>query len=108
MTEYASFEDLTSVDATETVADVPLSSGKSVRVRALTRYELMLLVKGEPDNLAYERRIISTCLVNPALSESQVEAWQKRALPSGDLSVITDAIRTLSGLGEGADKSNLS
>jgi hypothetical protein len=107
MSEIASFEDLTVADVAEATRKVEVGNGKHVTVRGLTRYELMLMTKGSPENDEYERRMISVCLVEPTLSEGQVMAWQKAA-PAGDKTLVevTNAIRDLSGLGEGADKSD--
>lgn len=103
---YASFEDLTSTDVAADVQDVTLSNGKAVKVRGLSRYELTMISKGDPDGATYERRTLALCMVEPKLSEAQVEAWQKRDPAGGDLGQVTSAVRRLSRLDEGADKSD--
>ncbi len=103
MTEYASLDDLTAPGEPET-EDVTLTGGKVVKVRGLTRFELIVNGKGTDDALVIERRNVATCMVEPRMTEAQVAKWQKGSKP-GDLARVTVAIRNLSGLGEGADKS---
>jgi hypothetical protein len=105
LSEYASIDDLTSASEPET-RDVTLPDGKVVKVRGLTRIELLLSTKGTDDTALVERRNVATCLVEPRMTVQQVEAWQKR--PGSVLAIgeVTDAIRDLSGLGEGAAKSD--
>jgi len=103
---YANIDDLfgQAVDATE---DVDLGDGRLIKVRGLTRYELLLNVKNTDDALLVERRNIACCVVEPKLTEAQVEKWQKSSRPDV-LGRVTDAIRRLSGLSEGAPKSDVS
>lgn len=104
MTEYASFDDLVEeVDSTE---DVDLGDGRTVKVRGLTRYELLLNAKGTEDGTLIERRNLACCLVEPKLTQQQVEKWQKSS-PPNVIGKVTDAIRRLSGLAEGARKSDV-
>jgi hypothetical protein len=78
-----------------------------VRVRGLSRYELTMIGKDQPTNDVYERRTLVLCMVEPVLSDAQITAWQKRDRAGGDMAKVTDAVRRLSGLDEGADKSDL-
>jgi hypothetical protein len=104
MAEYASLDELATVsDDTE---DVTLPSGVKVLVRGLTRYELLTNGRGTDDSSLIERRNLATCLVAPKLTIGQAERWQKASKP-GDIGIVTDAIRRLSGLGEGAQKSSV-
>lgn len=105
MTEYASLADLTEGDVTGTTRDVELPNGKSVKVRGMTRFEMMLSRKGTEDATVVEQRMLSYCLVEPRMTPKQVEAWQKATTPMV-IAPVTEAIRELSGLGEGADKSD--
>lgn len=105
MTEYASFDDLVAGNLDETAEDVTLPSGMKVRVRGLSRHELMFNGKGTEDAQLIERRNIASCLVQPKLTVDQVEQWQRRSPAGGDIKVISEWIRDLSGLGEGAQKS---
>ena len=105
--QYASAEELT----THTIGeeDLPLPSGKLVRVRGLSRGEVFAMRKsqqdgGIKDEAAWERRMVSLALVQPKLTEKQVGSWQDGPA-GGDLEKLTEKIQELSGLGEGADKS---
>lgn len=107
MTEYASFDDLVAGSLDDDAEDVTLPSGKVVRVRGLSRHELMFNGKGTEDSAEIERRNVNSCLVEPKLTIQQVEQWQRRSAAGGDFRVLSEKIRDLSGLGEGADKSDL-
>jgi hypothetical protein len=106
--DYADKEELFADDEPET-CEVALSSGKVVEVRGLTRYELLLNGKNTDDSALIERRNVATCLVYPVLTLVEVERWQ-RSRGRGkisDFAKVTNAIRDLSGLGEGAAKSDV-
>jgi hypothetical protein len=107
MTEYASFDDLVSGVLEDGAEDLTLPSGKVVRVRGLSRHELIFNGKGTEDTALIERRNVVACLVEPKLTLPQVEQWQRTSPAGGDLRVLSEKIRDLSGLGEGADKSDL-
>lgn len=102
---YASPDDLTRPFEIPS-ADVRLPSGVLVRVRGLTRIELILNGKGTEDADEIERRNVATCMLRPTMTREQVRKWQKSSLP-GDLAAVTNKIRDLSGLGEGAPKSDV-
>lgn len=106
MTEYASADDLTAGDLGDG-EDFELPSGRTVRLRGLSRHELFFNGKGTEDNALIERRNVAACLIQPKLTVPQVEAWQRKSLAGGDFNALTVKIRELSRLGEGADKSNL-
>lgn len=104
--EYASFEDLVAGSIDDDAEDVTLPSGTLVRVRGLSRHELLFNGRGTEDSELIERRNVVSCLVAPKLTLAQVEQWQRRAPAGGDFRVLSEKIRDLSGLGEGADKSD--
>ena len=105
--EYASADDLFEMDdPTSATADVMLPRGKRVKVRGMTRYELMLTRKGTEDAAEIERRMISMCLIEPRMTGAQVDRWQKSTGPMV-MAPVTEAIRRLSGLGDDADKSDV-
>lgn len=112
MTEYASAEDLTAGDLGDG-EDFNLPSGRTIRVRGLSRHELFFHgrgatdAKGVSDSALIERRNVAACLVEPKMTVAQVEAWQRNSLAGGDFSALTTRIRDLSQLGEGADKSDV-
>jgi hypothetical protein len=83
---------------------VELAGVGTVRVRGLNRFEAMIVapLKG----IEMERRAVAFGLVDPELTESEVGQWQKAA-PAGELQKVAAVIQRLSGLDEGADKSNV-
>lgn len=106
MTKYADIDDLLVDSITETTRDVKLPTGSTVRVRGMSRMELMLSRKGTEDSAEIERRMLAYCMVTPAMTTKQAEAWQRATGPMV-IAPVTEAIRELSGLSEGADKSDL-
>jgi hypothetical protein len=106
MPDYASADDLTSVELDAGAEDLTLPSGKTVSVRGLSRHELFFNGKGTEDSALMERRNVVSCVVQPKLTMAQAEKWQRASLAGGDFKVLTEKIRELSGLGEGADKSD--
>jgi hypothetical protein len=109
MSEYASAEELTTQRAGE--EDFALPSGKLVRVRGLSRGEVFMMQKSKADGgikteQAWEQRMVSLALLQPALSEEQVRDWQQGPA-GGDLEALGEKIRELSKLGQGAEKSGV-
>lgn len=105
-TEYASVEDLTADEVSDNTAEVELPNGTKVLVRGMSRYELAWSQKGTEDPMVIEARTLSACMVAPRMTEAQVVAMSKAKGPM----FVKDAvqkIRDLSGLGEGAVKSDL-
>lgn len=101
----ASFSDLLPASTAPKVVPVVLANGKTVRVRGMTRYEIHLGGRDTDDAAVIEARNLSYGLVEPKITESQAMHWMKTAPAGGDLARVSRAIRDLSGLGPGADKS---
>jgi hypothetical protein len=109
MSEYASAEELTSQRADE--EDLRLPSGKLVRVRGLARYEVFGMQKSKADGgikteAEWEQRMVHLALVQPQMTEQQVHDWQQGPA-GGDMEELTEKIRDLSKLGQGAEKSGV-
>lgn len=86
---------------------VELPDGGEVKVRALTRDEVLQADElAEDDKSARDDYIIATALVEPSMSVDDVRAWGA-AGAAGDLVVITEAIAEVSGLKQGAPKSGV-
>lgn len=91
--------------------DVEIPGVGTVRVRGLSRAEVLLLRKATdnaesidgPRALVLERKTIAMAMVDPALTEGEVRRWQEIS-DAGELEPVTAAIRELSGMGERADK----
>jgi hypothetical protein len=78
----------------------------TVRVRGLTRAEAVEAKRAGDDVAALEQKIIFFGLVDPPLSESEVESWYSSA-PAGEVDLIVNTIVDISALEEGAPKSGV-
>lgn len=104
---YASADELTEGEALDLAEeDVTLSNGKRIRLRGLSRQALFFNGRGTEDPLVVEARNVVSCMIRPQLSIDQANAFLRR-LPAGDGGLISQTIRRLSGLAEGADKSGV-
>lgn len=82
--------------------DIP-GRGK-ITIRPMTREELHRL--RNQDTGDSERATLAACIVDPRLTVGEVRLWQEAA-PAGEISPIIARIMEISGLGEGAGKSDL-
>lgn len=111
MPEYATLDALMHAD-TIGQEDLTLPNGLVVTVKGMSAFERKLLYKGAVDNQGnldaalIETRIIKYGMVNPKLSMDQAEEWMKKTLPSV-IDAVTGKVRDLSGMGEGAEKSEV-
>ena len=104
---YASVNDLLSDDISGNTREVELPGGRRVVVRGLSRAELLAGGKGaDGDAAEIERRNLAACMVTPALTYAQAAEWQRSSSPAV-IALVSNAIRDLSGFGEGADKSGV-
>lgn len=80
----------------------------TVLVRALSRHEMLTASKAAESGgaLAMEREMISYALLEPTMTVDQVAEWQK-ASPASEMMPIVHKINALSGIGKGAEKSDL-
>lgn len=95
-------------------ADVKVPGVGTVRVRALTRAEVLLVRKAtDSENmdgdriLVLEKKLIAKAMVDPVLTESEVGQWQNKAT-ADELDPVLTKIQELSGLLPGASKSGVS
>lgn len=95
-TKMISKEDLFRVRLDEDDVEIPSLNG-SVRVRALSRSEVMKIQGVELPAEVMEQKLLSTALVDPKLSEKEVKAWQE-ACPALELEEVTNRIMELSGM----------
>lgn len=77
-----------------------------VRVRGLTRAEAVGLAEHKDNTGALERIIIHTGLVEPSLTMDEVNTWYAQA-QAGLTDILIGAIEELSGLKQGAQKSDV-
>lgn len=109
-TEYASADDLLATDDLGDGEDLTLPSGKRVRLRGLSRGELIRNGRNgsaEAPAELIEARNVAACLIAPKMTVAQVQKWQSRSAAGGDFRVLSEAIRSLSGLAAGAQKSDV-
>jgi hypothetical protein len=104
--KYATVDDLTA-RVEHPTRDVTLPNGKVVKVRGLTRAELIAGGQATEDPAEVERRNVAVCLLAPRMTVAEVRRWQKLPGSVAALAAISNAIRDLSGLGEGAQKSDV-
>lgn len=86
-------------------ADVTIPGVGIVRVRALSRAEVLLVRKATdlagdvdgPRALVLERKMVAAAMVDPVLTESEVGRWQA-ASAAGELEPVSEAIQRLSGM----------
>jgi len=103
---YSSVADLTNVELEED--DVELPGGRLVRVRELSRAEVLRIRKenGE-DSLKIERATLVAAMVNPRMTADEAAAWQRKSGVNKDIGLVQQRIQELSGMAEGADKSRV-
>lgn len=88
----------------EKTVDIP--GVGEVTVRGLSRGEVLLLQKSSGNPTQLEQKIVAVGMVEPSLTEKEVTQWQKAAT-SGEIDRIVSEINKLSGLGQGAQKSDV-
>jgi hypothetical protein len=93
--------------------DVEVPGVGTVRVRGLSRAEVMLMRKATDTEamdgsraLILERKMLALGMVDPQLTEAEAGQWQ-HASAAGELDLVSDRIAELSGMAEGAPKSGL-
>lgn len=84
--------------------DVEIGGVGTVRVRALTRAELLHVGRLESKGpAAMERYTLACAMLDPAMTEDDVAAWQQ-ASPAAELNVVSEKVNELSGIAPGAPK----
>lgn len=91
-------------------AEVEIPGKGTVRVRALSRAEVMKATSGirsEADafdrQAELERKLLAAAMVDPALTEAEVGQWQE-ASTAGEIEAVIDKVQELSGTAQGAAK----
>lgn len=87
--------------------DVSIPGKGTVRVRGLTRAEVMACqttVKEGPGQVAAtERKMIAKAMLRPEMTEAEVGRWQKSST-AGEMEPVTHAVQRLSGMTDEAAK----
>jgi hypothetical protein len=90
-------------------ADVEIAGVGTVRVRALSRFEVISITKASdldadgPRLLTLERKMLAAAMLDPVLTESEVKRWQE-ASAAGEMVKLIETIQRMSGMLEGVDK----
>lgn len=104
---YAKLDQLFGATATEE-RDHVLPSGLRVRVRGMTRAELLINARlADGNTLVIEQHNVASAMVRPVMTPADVERWQRKAR-AGDFTALVDVVRELSGLVDGQPKSDVS
>lgn len=107
MTDYASLDDLTT-PRTGDEEDYDLPGVGKLRVRGLSRGEFLIAQERHGDNMTkQEQYILSRCVIKPeGVTEAVVAKWQK-ASGISEINELAKFINEISGIGKGADKSDV-
>lgn len=82
--------------------DVEVPGGK-VRVRAMSRWEMIKASGMEGKTLEAERFVLSRVMVDPQMNEDDIALWQKISRPM-EINNVMQRVNELSGVARGADK----
>ena len=78
----------------------------TVTLRGLSRAEVIELSSGDrPDVGVFERQLVALAMVDPELTEDEVQEWREAA-DAGEFESVVQKISDLSGLGDGVDKAS--
>lgn len=86
--------------------DFEVRPGRKMRIRALSRMEMMRSGKLEDNRPKQEQFLLATAVLAPKLTEDDVARWQ-RAANFMEVELVARAINRLSGVGRDAAKSDL-
>jgi hypothetical protein len=88
-------------------ADVELPSGLgTVRIRGLSRQEAVAVSKVD-DQIAMERKAIACGLLDPKMTEAEVDQWSEVAV-AADVQAVAQAISELSNMAPNSGKGRTS
>lgn len=86
--------------------DVEIPNVGTVRVRSMSRSEVLDIRGKDLEVSEMERRLLSTAMVDPKMTEDEIGQWQQ-ASTAGELEPVTKAIMRLSGLEEAVNKATI-
>jgi hypothetical protein len=87
--------------------DYQVRPGFKMRIRALSRLEMMRAQKLDEDRPKQEQYLLSVAVLRPVLTPGDVARWQ-RAASVGEIERVARRVNALSGIGKDAAKSDLS
>lgn len=86
---------------------VPLLRGGVVRIRSLSRLEVLhIRDTAFPTKAAYEQHVLALVMMDPVMTAEDVAQWQKNSKPK-EIEHVMEEVVKVSGLGQGADKSDV-
>jgi hypothetical protein len=74
-----------------------------LRIRGLSRGEVLAAQHDDPRLAVFERRLLARGVVDPKLTETDVGRWQE-ASPAGEMEPLIKRIEQLSGIGSEVEK----
>lgn len=92
------------IDGADHQGEVEIPGVGTIKVRGLSRHEYIKGQQYADDALQQERYLLSRCMIDPAMTEADVAAWQKASDPQ-EINLVSLKVNELSGIGKGADKS---
>ena len=75
----------------------------TLRIRGLSRGEVLAAQHDDPRLAVFERRLLARGVVDPKLTETDVGRWQE-ASPAGEMEPLIKRIERLSGIGSEVEK----
>lgn len=93
-------------DVTLEEEDYEVRPGRWMRIRALTRAQMIRAGKLEEDRAKQEQYLLSVALVQPVLTVDEVARWQRSAAFM-EVEKVARAINRISGVGKDAAKSDV-
>lgn len=99
-------EDLLKPRITAKTDTVEIDGVGTVTVRALSRWEMIHVFNLEKNRHKQEQAAVHFGMVDPAMTEDEVAAWQKSA-GNDELERVARKINVLSGIGKDAAKSDV-
>lgn len=85
--------------------DVEIPGVGTVRVRGLSRQEMLDAAKGheDDDSLGMEREMLAYAMLDPKMTVDDVARWQQVS-PASEINDVLNRVNALSGIGPGAAK----
>ncbi len=105
--QYATREDLKRDRIRGNTEDYDLPGVGTILIRGLSRGEFLIAQRNYPNNDAQqERYVLSRAVLIPEITEDDVADWQE-ASGIAEINNLAKKINELSGIGAGADKSEV-
>jgi hypothetical protein len=83
--------------------DIEIVGVGAIRIRCLSREELLSANSDGVPALIMERRMLAAAMLDPEMTEDDVARWQANS-PANEITAVVNAINELSGIGGAAQK----